>query len=263
MNTDLIKFTPTSTMIESYRMAVNEVDEAFSHLATAKKHLQEIYGENGDRWRVEVIKRNLHFDDLDRAVQANKHEMKKTMWSFIVEKTQITHLLSEKKRQELERMINEGTLPDVELETVQAFLSNLICNVPNLFKEACCEVFDMLRPPRSAYKTNTEFEIGPKVILNYMMDYSSYGSCSLGYYRQQRLTNLDNVFHLLDGKGSTKYPNDLVTIITMAMHERRWGAETEYFKCRWHKKGSMHITFKRLDLVQELNRIAGGNRLKP
>ena len=263
MNTELIKFTPTSAMITSYQMAIKAVDDAFSHLSAAKKHLEDIYGENGSRWRAEVMKPHLHYGDLSRAAEENKLELKKTMWGFIVEKTQVRNLLSEKKRQELDRMIDEGTLPEVEIETVQAFLSNLICNMPNFFHESCCEVFDMLRPPRSGYKTNTEFEIGPKVILNYMMDYSSYGSCSLGYYRQQSLTNLDNVFHLLDGKGSTKYPKDLVTIITMAMHERRWEAETEYFKCKWHKKGSMHITFKRMDLVRELNRIAGGNRIKP
>lgn len=261
MNTDLIRFVPTNTMINSYQMAVKEVDEAFNHLTTAKKHLKDIYWDDGGQWRTEVIKPNLYYGDLEQAAQENKQEMKKTMWRFIIEKTQIRHLLTEKKKQELDRMIEDGTLPEVETETIQAFISNLTCNLPNLFKEACCEVFDMLRPPRSAYKTNTEYEIGPKVIMNYMVD-CSYGSCSLEYRREQSLINLDNVFHLLDGKGSTKYPHDLVTTIKMAITEKRWDVETEYFRCRWYKKRSMHITFKRLDLVQELNRIAGGNRIK-
>ena len=262
MNTDIIKFAPINTMINSYRMAVKEVDDAFNHLSAAKKHLKDIYGDNGNRWRATVMKPNLHYGDLQRAAQENKLEMKKTMWGFIVEKTQIRHLLTEKKKQELDRMIEGETLPEVEAETIQAFISNLAANLPDLFKEACCEVFDMLRPPRSKYKTNTEFEIGPKVILNYMVD-CSYGGCSLEYCREQSLINLDNVFHLLDGKGSIKYPDDLVTAIKTAIRENRWDVETEYFRCKWHKKQSMHITFKRLDLVRELNRIAGGNRIKP
>ena len=262
MNSDIIKFTPTSTMIESYHLAEKEVEEAFNHLIAAKKHLQDIYGDNGSHWRAEVIKSNLYYGDLQQAAEKNKEEMKKTMWGFIVEKAQLRNLLTEKKKRELDRMIKEGTLPEVEIETIQAFISNIACNLPNLFKEACCEVFDMLRPPRSEYKTNTEFEIGPRVIMNYMVDYS-YGSCSLEYGREQSLINLDNVFHLLDGQGGIKYPHDLPTVIKTAIRENRWEAETEYFQCRWHKKRSMHITFKRLDLVQELNRIAGGNRLKP
>ena len=261
MNKDLMRFVPMNTMINSYQMAVKEVDEAFHHLAAAKKHLKDIYGDNGGQWRAEVIKANLYYGDLDQAAQQNKDAMKKTMWGFIVEKTQIRHLLTEKKKKELDRMIEDETLPEVETETVQAFISNLACNLPNLFKEACCEVFDMLRPPRSEYKTNTGFEIGSKVIMNYMVDWS-YGSCMLEYRREQNLINLDNVFHLLDGKGNTKYPHDLVTTIKTAIRENRWEAETEYFRCKWHKKRSLHITFKRLDLVQELNRIAGGNRIK-
>jgi hypothetical protein len=261
MNTDLIKFTPTSTMIESYHLAEKEVEEAFSHLIAAKKHLQNIYGDNGQQWRAEVIKSNLYYGDLKQAAEKNIEEMKKTMWGFIVEKTQLLNLLTEKKKQELDRMIADGTLPEIEIETIQAFISNLACNLPNLFKEACCEVFDMLRPPRSEYKTNTEFEIGPKVIMNYMVDYYCE-SYSLDYRRQQSLINLDNVFHLLDGQGSTKYPHDLVKTIKMAIRDNRRDAETEYFRCKWHKKRSLHITFKRLDLVQELNRIAGGNRIK-
>lgn len=261
MNMDLIRHVPINSFIESYQMAVKEVDEAFNHLAAAKRHLQYIYGENESRWRVEVLKSHQNYCNLERAALDNKQAMKKTMWSYIIEKTQIRHLLTEKKQQELDRMIENETLPEVEADTIRAFISNLACNLPNLFKEACCEVFDMLRPPRSEYKTNTEFEIGSKVIMNYMIDYS-FGSCMLEYRREQSLINLDNVFHLMDGKGSVKYPHDLVTAIKGAIREKRWDVETEYFKCKWHKKRSLHITFKRLDLVQELNRVAGGNRIK-
>jgi hypothetical protein len=261
MNTDLIKFVPIITMINSYHMAIQEVDKAFNHLAVAKKHLKDIYGDDGSQWRAEVIKANLYYGDLKQAAEENKQAMKKTMWGFIVEKTQIRNLLTEKKKLELERLIENEILPEVEAETVQAFISNLAGSLPDLFKEACCEVFDMLRPPRSEYKTNTEFEIGSKVIMNYMVD-CSYGSCILEYRREQSLINLDNVFHLLDGKGGIKYPHDLVTTIKTAIRENHWNVETEYFRCKWHKKRSMHITFKRLDLVQELNRIAGGNRIK-
>ena len=262
MNTDLIRFVPINTMINSYQMAIKEVDEAFNHLVAAKKHLKDIYGDSDRHWRAEVMKANLYYGDLDQAALENKQAMKKTMWGFIVEQTQIRNLLTEKKKEELDKMIENETLPEVEVDTVQAFISNLACNLPNLFKEACCEVFDMLRPPRSKYKTNTEFEIGAKVIMNYMVD-CSYGSCMLEYRREQSLINLDNVFHLLDGKGGIKYPHDLVTTIKTAIREKRWEAETEYFRCKWYKKRSLHITFKRLDLVQELNKIAGGNRIKP
>jgi hypothetical protein len=97
MNTDLIKFVPINTMISSYQMAIQEVDKAFDHLAAAKKHLKDIYGDSGGHRRAEVMKANLYYGDLEQAAQQNKQELKKTMWGFIIEKTQVRNLLTEKK----------------------------------------------------------------------------------------------------------------------------------------------------------------------
>jgi hypothetical protein len=66
----------------------------------------------------------------------------------------------------------------------------------------------------------------------------------------------------LDGRGVAKYPEDAVTKINEAIGDKQWECETEYFAIRRYKKGSMHIRFKRLDLVRRLNKLAGGNRLK-
>ena len=93
---------------------------------------------------------------------------------------------------------------------------------------------------------------------------TSYGGCHINYHwGEQRLRCIDNVFHLLDGKGPIKWPGDLVTMIKEAMRDKEWVCETEYFSCKWFKKGSLHIKFKRMDLVKELNKRAGGNRIKP
>ena len=260
MISDLTRFVPINAMINSYQMAVKEVDEAFGHLVAAKRHLQEIYGSDAGNWKLAVLPTNQHYGNLEQAAQISKQTIKKNMWSFIVEKTQIRNLLSEKKKLELDKMMEDDTLPEVESETIQAFISNLTENLPHLFKEACSEVFEMLRPPRSEYKTNTEYEVGARVIMNYIVD-CTWGGCSLEYRREQSLINLDNVFHLLDGKGCIKYPHDLVTTIKTAIRDKLWTAETEYFLCKWYKKGSMHITFKRPDLVRKLNSTAGGNRI--
>ncbi|WP_459933881.1 DUF4942 domain-containing protein [Fundidesulfovibrio butyratiphilus] len=43
---------------------------------------------------------------------------------------------------------------------------------------------------------------------------------------------------------------------------RKWksfcGCETSYFQCKWFKNGNLHIVFKRLDLLEKLNRIGAG-----
>ena len=127
--------------------------------------------------------------------------------------------------------------------------------------EFISETFNLLRPPGSEYKTNTEYEIEEKVILDYIID-NNYGFITMSYSGRRNLTSLDNCFHLLDGKEVAKYPNNAATIMNSAINDKKWECETEYFEFRWYKKGSLHIRFKRLDLVRRLNQLAGGNHLK-
>lgn len=255
-NTDITKYMPLVAVIESHVAAIEQVKKAFAHLEQAKSHLKNIHNEKYSH-RENVLDyrgNNSEKECCDR--------IKINTWQLIVEKSQIRYLLTAKKTNELEKMLGTAdALPDVTVENIQQFISNISGDMPNLFKEACCEVFDILRPRRSEYKTNTEFEIGEKVILNCMVDFS-FRYCHINYGREKYLLSIDNVFHLLDGKGGTKYPGDLTTAINAAMRDNKWDAETEYFKVKWYQKGSMHIQFKRLDLVKELNRHAGGNRLR-
>jgi len=255
-NTEITKYMPILAIVENYFTAVNETKQAFELLQKATSHLISIHGGSG--WNTDIISHGHDRNDLEPCL----NRIKKNTWREIVTRSQIRYLLTESKSNELDDMLEHPEkLPEITIDNVQQFISNIAGDLPKLFNEYCSEVFDMLRPRSSEYKTNTEFEIGEKVILNYIVDHDN-GYTRLCYRRERRLVSLDNLFHLLDGKGGTKYPGDLVTAVTEAIRERKWGAETEYFETKWHKKGTMHIKFKRMDLVKELNRHAGSNRLK-
>ena len=108
------------------------------------------------------------------------------------------------------------------------------------------------------YKTNQRYHIGKKVIL--ICAVSSYGIQS---GTSQHLRALDNVFHRLDGKGTPKYPDDLVTGLSETIRKKAAVAETPYFRCKWYRNGNLHVEFKRLDLLKELNRIGGNHEQVP
>jgi hypothetical protein len=131
--------------------------------------------------------------------------------------------------------------------------------MPDLLDETISEAFETLRPRRSHLKTNSEYEVGKKVILSYIVE---VGYSFMATYAENRLRSIDNAFHLLDGKGPIKYPGDLVTTLRSALQQKTIRCETEYFSCEWYKNGNLHLTFKRLDLVRELNKRAGGSRLR-
>ena len=126
-----------------------------------------------------------------------------------------------------------------------------------LLNETVKEVFDWLRPWRDEYKTNKRFQIGKKAIKDWMVENHGYGF-GIRHRSEKEITALDNAFHLLDGKGVRRYPEDLVTGIKTSMKEKKQYYEDDMFKCKWYLKGTLHIEFKRLDLLKKFNQIGSG-----
>ena len=258
-DSDLVKWQPIRAMIEQYNQAQAEITEGFKLLASAKQRMK-VFGTYNDS----IIKRDLRdYEISNGATKGSLDVIKKGAWRGIVDRTQVRNLMTEKRVGELDRQLETGEgLPPLTMESVQAFLEELGSNMDSLLSETLTEAFETLRPRRSEYKTNTEYEIGERAILNYVIDHDNWGFTRLSHYREASLRSIDNAFHLLDGKGPVKFPGDLVTMVRGAIQDKEWQCETEYFECKWYKKGSFHVRFKRLDLVKELNRRAGGNRLK-
>jgi len=255
--TELIEHQPVFEMCLAYRNAQDEVRKAFELLESAKNRLHLHFGSYADT----VLTRNMSSFDIPREATDIETLIRKNAWRSIVDKCQIQNLVSEKRWSEMQREIENGKLPELTAEAVQDIVSGFAGNLNQLIAETVEETFDYLRPPCSEYATNTEYEIGRKVIKECVIDYSKWHT-SLSHYHTQYLKSLDNVFHLLDGKGPIKYPGDLVTMIQEAIDNKQWECETEYFHCKWYKKGTIHIELRRQDLVAELNKVAGGNRLR-
>jgi len=169
--------------------------------------------------------------------------------------------MSVKRRDEFDKQIEEGQLPEIHEDTIIDIISGLAGQAQDFAKEAALEVFEMLRPRgyMGKYKTNDAFRVGKRVILGWMIERAWSGSgFRVRYGQEQKLTAIDGVFHLLDGKGVMRQDRGpLVNAISGCMGK----GETEYFKFRAFKNGNLHLEMKRLDLVKELNYLAAGERV--
>ena len=250
---DLTKYMPVHTIVENYDEAKKEITAGYDSIIAANGRIQAVIGGYGFS--------DFKIRDAARCIEHDINEMKKQIWRHIFNKCDIYNLVSEKRRDELDDQLEKGELPEVTVETIQSTLDGLLNNVGNLYKETVAEAFEFLRPPGSRHKTNTEYEVGKKAVKEWCFD-TSFGSCRLAYRIEPHLRSLDNAFHLMDGKGPVKYPGGMYTALSTACRENKWKAETEYFKLKWYKVGTLHIDFKRLDLVAKMNAMAGGNRLR-
>lgn len=189
-------------------------------------------------------------------------DLTRRAWSRVVDLTQIRPLMSISARKKFDDQISSGDVPDLTEETVMSVMFGLINNAPNLLHDNVKEIFQWLTPKRgrtAKLKTNDQFQIGKKVIVDGVIEFCTYPIYwNLSYYRDDNLNALDNIMSMLDGKGISKHPFSSATSIRDAMRQKKQECETEYFRFKWFKNGALHIEFKRLDLLKELNRLGSG-----
>ena len=84
------------------------------------------------------------------------------------------------------------------------------------------------------------------------------GKFYLRHDRRAHCMTLDNIMHLLDGKGIIKGSNGP---LVEAINSTVGVGETEYFRFKCFINSNLHLEFKRQDLLDKFNQIAGSNRL--
>lgn len=185
-------------------------------------------------------------------------------WSQIVKELKIRDIMSLAERKELDaRLQGEGGVPlgDITEESVTVFMGYYLGQIDEMLKATVLEVFEILRPRNSKLKTNSEFEIGNRVILHGYLDRMFLPSCYVasGWNYRDNLDAIHRVFAMLEGKSTTTAPHIAGMIDRTLPGEE---TETEYMTFVGRKNLNLQVTFKRPDLVKRLNEIAGGNRLK-
>jgi len=243
-------------MVATYEAACSKMEAAYNELAEAQSMLEVMFGENSC---VYTIERNIHWDYKrpGEYLKETKRRVRKAAWRRVVQITEVDKLMSEKRRDQFNKALEDDALPELTIDAIYDQIQAFSQNAEALREEMVKEVYAFLRP-HSAYVTNSPFSVGKQVIITNMVEHTYDGRFHVTYYSKgQNLIQLDRLFHVLDGKGAPGgYVSELTDGINMSGHDGY--AETEYFKVKCYHNGNIHITFKRLDLVAVLNQIAGG-----
>jgi hypothetical protein len=242
-------------MVETYQVEIEKIRRAYAMLDESQKVLRDSLGE--------YVRTMTHYHDPSSEFENVKKEIFIRAWKRFVERSEIRKVLSMAESKRLDEQLENGKdLPEITVENVFDTLKYLTGRGDEFAKEAIVEVFNILRPQPSyskPYKTNKVAKIGKKVILTWQIQLG-YGKnpFQVRYGSEDKLIAIDRVFHLLDGAGIPKgYKSPLVDTINTSQGE----GETPYFKFSCYQNGNLHLTFKRLDLVNEINRISGDQSL--
>lgn len=253
-----------SAIVRTYETEAANIRAAFAMVAAAERNMGAVIALGGDSIRVgDRHHRSVDWNDPSEALA----RFNRTTWEALVERLEIRRMLSVKRATELDKQLRDGELPEITEQSVADFASFYSEHLPDMLDEAVREVFDWLRPRHDHHKTNDLYQIGPRVVITHMVSTGFGGKWKVSYYREANLSALENVLNALDGKGQIlkSYRAAIVNSIeaTPIVSGEAGKGETDLFAWKAHRNGTLHLRFKRPDLVRLLNQRAGGMRLRP
>jgi hypothetical protein len=176
-------------------------------------------------------------------------------WGYLMNESGLRSFMDAQARKKWDEAVHEHDVPELTQANIEATFETLHASRGDMFERGVLEVFRRLAWD---YKTNTPFKFGKKIILNYLID--SYGKGPGKSYRSNtsttdELDDLDRVMHILDGKPEPDVRNGWAARMNASGLGNFAGAKGAYFSLQWYRKGTGHVVFDRMDLVEKMNQI--------
>lgn len=261
----LAKHLSAAELVDAFKVFKESIRAHFAALKAAQDEVNRAFDPGGS-WPSIRIYASDRYHSIDfnekAAIEAAEHDA----WRVIIDRLEIRRAMSSEDWSNLESQLagrHGQRMPPISHESIDALRKQFAMNLNDTFNRAVKEVFDWLRPRENTwhanYKTNRLDVVGERVIITGCVERSN-GKWHVCYYSDQRVRIIENVFNVLDGQGfaSKGYYSDLEN----AIRESADGTgETKLFAFRCFRNRNLHLRFKRLDLLAEFNRRAGGINL--
>lgn len=107
------------------------------------------------------------------------------------------------------------------------------------------------------WATNDCFRVGKKVILPFVRAYDSWDGSFRSYYIRDKFRDIEKVFDFLDC-GRTEWEGTIDDVLNNAEKTKNAkNVDTKYFTVTFFKKGTAHLVFKDMELLEKFNLFAG------
>ena len=192
-------------------------------------------------------------------------------WLALLKVAGITELLTEGKKKELRESYCDEP-PNFDAEQIAIFAHNIKNIYANSIDQTVKDVYGKLigcdynasdwrnRKADNLQGIKKQFRIaGGGISCDRWGNYTYYRS---EYARAFDFEDLYTVCKLLDGKSRHDYSDTFWTCIGKTKDFRETGeTETHWFKVKAFKNGNCFVTWTRLDILKEFNKIGGGGQL--
>jgi len=191
-------------------------------------------------------------------------------WLSLLRVAGITELLTECKKQELRKMYCDNP-PNFDAEQIGIFAQNIGNIYANSIDQTIKDVYAKLigchynaaswrdKKADNLRGINQQFRISGGGISK---SWGKFDYMRTSYSRTFDFEDLYTCCKLLDGKSRHDYSDTFWVAIGKAPRFKEFGEmETKWFKIKAFKNGNTFVTWTRLDILKEFNKIGGGGQL--
>lgn len=178
-------------------------------------------------------------------------EIDRRLWRHAFDKTGLMQYMDAQARREFERDLDKAP-PEFTEDNCRSVLLSTAQQTDLMFASGLYNVFSALS---KHHRTNTRepFKVNSKAILEWATT-SWCGRIRLRYGSiNDQLNDIDRVIRTLDGK--PHHAMALSTAINGAFAAGQPAYEDAYYRIKGYKSGTLHIEFKRRDLLDKANRV--------
>lgn len=184
----------------------------------------------------------------DKAMETAQKRIDSAGWKFLMEESGLKSFMDTKAREDWGKKISACDVPELTMGNIESTFRGLYGARGDMFERGVINVFKSLS---WHYKTNLPQKFGKRIILSYL----GVPGFSMQHNRQDQIDDLGRVLRVLDNKPEADHRNGYGMAVSDALRTRESTYDCPYFSLRMFKKGSAHLTFKRLDLVDQMNGI--------
>lgn len=252
---DLVPSVGIDFMCEQRAGAMAKIEQAVRTLQEAKSmlnaaHIGAPFIAVNHRYDRAVA----HVDHLGEFLEECQKQIDQSAWSYLMAQSGLRTFMDARARKEWDEQIERRAFPEFTVENVANTFATIHGQRGDLFERGVIECF---RGLSWHYATNSPCRFGKRIVITY------FASKSMGPKRWQhvnqhaadRLDDLTRCLSVLDGKPEPDHREGIWSAAFKAEQDRTYAFETEYLRVKWFKNGNAHIEFKRMDLVEQMNRI--------
>ncbi|EIY5235562.1 DUF4942 domain-containing protein [Klebsiella sp. CN_Kp088] len=253
---ELILSTSIERVVTGRDTALKQIEQLIQQLDAISGLTSEIGGGTAQDW---AMKPGHRYDSwltekADKAMPAVTRNIDSSIWRDLMLKSGMMALMDAQARDQWHKNLEEGDLPAISEANILSTFEQLHLNKMEVFERGIINVFKGLSWD---YKTNSPCSFGKKIIINHLVTHNRWGFSLNWGWRRDQLADLERMLFLLDGKPIPDSRGDISFRLMEHIRDNpaKNAYEDEYFSIRYFQKGTAHLTFKRLELIEMMNDI--------